>query len=242
MSIATTGIAGLDAQLGGGIPRGTTLLLLSEPSNALALFSEQFGGGGLDAGEDVHFFEFDRTPRAVRDSVMGFVAPGNVQRAKISIYDGYSTQFGRGAAPGTPDPSAPQPIQPAYAMPFILSTLQAQAAAKPYRLVVESLSALTKPENEKEVLEFVRQMTWLGQEMGGLHMISVVKGMHSPSFEMHLKHLVGGVLEVGVERKGFGLYNYLIVSKLLNVTDPIRILLWKETEKGLWLESTKRVF
>ena len=77
-----------------------------------------------------------------------------------------------------------------------------------------------------------------GSEAPSLTVLTV----SSNDFETRLRHMCGGVLEFGVERKGFGTYNYLYVSKLLNVTDPVKILLWKETEKGLWLESTKRVF
>ena len=87
----------------------------------------------------------------------------------------------------------------------------------------------------------MRNLVYLGYDLAGLHVISIVKGLHSAEFEARLKHLVGGVLEFGVERKGFGTYNYLYVSKLLNVEDPVKMLQWKETEKGLWLESTKRV-
>ena len=90
MSIATTGISGLDAQLGGGIPRGTTLLLVGEPGNAIPLFSEQFAGGGLDAGEDIHFFEFDRPLLGLRERIQAFVLRGNEKKAALNIFDGGS--------------------------------------------------------------------------------------------------------------------------------------------------------
>lgn len=241
MTIATTGISGLDAQLGGGIPRGTTLLLIGEPTNAIPLFSEQFAGGGLDAGEDVYYFEFDRPCRGVRDSVMSFVGRGNEKKAQLKLYDGYSSQFGRSPSGAIADANA-LPMQTNYALPHVLTTVQNEPRNENYRVVVETLSSLTRPDNEREVLEFVKNVVYHGHELGGIQMISIVKGLHSVQFETQLRHLVGGVMELGVERKGFGLYNYLIVSKMLNVTDPVRILLWKETEKGLWLESTKRVF
>lgn len=239
--IATTGIAGLDAQLGGGIPRGTTLLIIGEPGNAIPLFSQQFAGGGLDAGEDIHYFEFDRPAGGVRAGVSGFVSRGNEGKAELSVHDGYSPQFGMSVNARLRDPKALS-VAMGTALEAMMASLQNTAADRPYRLVVESLSTLTKPENEGEVLKFVRNLVYLGHEMDGLHLISIVKGLHSQNFETQLRHLVGGVIEFGAERKGFGIYNYLVVSKLLNVQDPVRILLWKETDKGLWLESTKRVF
>lgn len=239
MTLATTGIAGLDAQLGGGIPRGTTLLVMAEPGNALALFAEQFTGGGLDAGDDAHFFEFDRPSAGIRESVTSFVMRGNEKKAALTLYDGYSAQFGKGQR--TRDSNA-LPVVPATAMATMLATLQNQPTGKPYRLVAESLSTLVHEGNEREVIDFARQVTYLGQELGGLHLLALIKGLHSPAFETHLRHIATGVIEFGAERKGFGIYNYLTVTKLMGVRDPIRILLWKETDKGLWFESTKRVF
>lgn len=241
MTIATTGIAGLDAQLGGGIPRGTTLLLIGEPGNAIPLFSEQFAGGGLDVGDDVHFFEFDRPLAGLRQAVQGFVMKGGEGKAQLTMYDGYGPQFGRAPGGRLRDANA-LPVAPATALQAMLGALQTQNSGRPYRLVVETLSTLARDDNERVMLDFMRNLVYLGQELGGLHLVSLVKGLHSAAFESHMRHLAGGVIEFGAERKGFGIYNYLIVSKMLNVKDPTKILLWKETDKGLWLESTKRVF
>lgn len=238
MTIATTGIAGLDAQLGGGIPRGTTLLLLSEPGNAIPLFCEQFAGGGLDAGEDVHFFEFDRPSAGIRQNVQSFILRGNESKANFALHDGYTAQFGRGQR--TRDANA-LPIQQAYALPSVLTAIQNQSAGRPYRVVVDSLSSLIRDDTQRSVLEFMRHLTYLGQETGGINLVCLIKGLHDPVLETQLRHIATGVIEFGAERKGFGIYNYLVVSKLLGVRDPVRILLWKETEKGLWLEATKRV-
>lgn len=239
--LATTGVAGLDAQLGGGIPRGTTLLLVGEPGNAIPLFSEQFSGGGLDAGEDIHFFEFDRPCGGIREAISGFVQRGNEGKAELTVHDGYSPQFGMSVNTRVRDPKS-MPVPTGTAVEAMMAALQNTAADRPYRLVVESLSSITREDNEREILKFVRNLVYLGHEMDGLHLISIVKGLHSPAFETQLRHLAGGVIEFGAERKGFGIYNYLVISKLLNVQDPVRILLWKETDKGLWLESTKRVY
>lgn len=240
-ALATTGIAGLDAQLGGGVPRGSTILIIGEPGNALSLFSQQFAGGGLDAGEDVHFFAFDRPAGGVRATVKSFVQRGNESKAELTVHDGYSPQFGLSVNARVRDPKS-IPVATGSGIEAMMAALQNTAAGRPYRMVVESLSSITREDNEREVLKFVRNLVYLGHELDGLHLISIVKGLHSPAFETQLRHLVGGVIEFGAERKGFGMYNYLIVSKLLNVQDPVRILLWKETDKGLWLESTKRVF
>src|SRR5438477_3650400 len=164
MSIATTGIAGLDAQLGGGVPRGTTLLLISEPGNAVPLFSEQFAGGGLDAGDDIHFFEFDRPLLGLRQRIEAFVTRGNEKKAALQIYDGYTPQFGQSRTGRVRDPNA-VPIPPLHALSSMLSALQQQSASRPYRVVVESLSTLAREGNDRETLEFVRNLVYLGYDL-----------------------------------------------------------------------------
>lgn len=241
MTVATTGISGLDAQLGGGIPRGTTLLLLAEPGNAVPLFAEQFAGGGLDIGDDVHFFEFDRPLPGIRERINDFVLRGNEKKAALNLFDGYSSQFGVSRGGRIRDQNA-IPLPPMHALGSILGALQQQAASRPYRVIIESLSSLAREGNDRELLEFVRNLVYLGYEMGGVHAIALTRGMHPPEFEARLRHMCGGVIEFGIERKGFGSYNYLYITKLLNVQDPVKILLWKETDKGLFVESTKRVF
>jgi len=236
--IATTGVAGLDAQLGGGVPRGTTLLIIAEPGNAIPLFSEQFSGGGMDIGDDIYYFQFDRPTNGLRKAVQSFVVKD--RGAGLQLYDGYANQFGSTVG-GLTDKDA-RSVTADQLVPTALEALANQMTGRPYRLVIESLSAITTPESEAQMVDFVRQLSYLGRAMGGIHLISIVKGMHSDDFETKLRHAATGVIEFGAERKGFGIYNYLIVSKLYGVRDPVRILLWKETDKGLWLESTKRVF
>lgn len=237
MEPTTTGITGLDAQLNGGIPRGTSLLLLSQPGNALSAFSEQFAAGGLHGGEDVHVFEFDRPATGIRERITGLARNGTEPKGSFHLYDGYSAQFG--ASGGVSDATL---VKPSDAPSTILQAIQGASPDRPFRVVIESLSALVTRDNQREILQFVKHLAFLAREVGGTVLIAMVQGLHDPTFETHLQHLVSGVLEMGIEKKGFGLYSFLMVKKLLDVPDPVRLLLFKETDKGLWLESTKRVF
>lgn len=242
MSLTTTGISGLDAQLGGGVPRGSTILLFAEPGNAISLFSEQFAGGGLGAGEHAYYYEFDRPVGRLARGVRQFAeSTGAASKASFQLFDGYSTQFGKGSIPRTDD-AVVNLVKREDAMDRILRDVQATPYGQPYRVVVESLSALVVPGQEERVIEFLKRLAFLGHELGGVHLVSVVKGLHDPVFETKLRHHASGVLELGMERKGFGIYPFLLVAKMMNLRDPVRLLLFKETDKGLWLESTKRVF
>jgi KaiC/GvpD/RAD55 family RecA-like ATPase len=238
MELATSGISGLDAQLGGGFPRGTTVLVLGDPCNALSVFAEQFTAGGLAQGEDALFFQFDRPARGVSERVRGLAQDMGGAKGQLRVLDGYSAQF---SANGHHGEAADVRLPRENVLGVVLDEAMKVGAGK-YRLAIDSLSTLCRLATEQEVLDVFRHLVHLGQEANGMQLVTVIKGLHSPQFEAQLKHAATGVMEVGVERKGFGLYNYLQVTKLLNLHDPTRILLFKETERGLWLESTRRVF
>jgi archaeal flagellar protein FlaH len=241
MDLATSGISGLDAQLGGGFPRGSTILLLGDPCNALSVFAEQFCAGGLVAGEPVLYFQFDRPARGAGDRIKKLAQELGGNKGTIKVLDGYSGQFGANGKNGNGHATDFVLLSPDKALGEVLNEALKAGAGK-YRLAVDTLSSVAKPGRDDEVVDFFRNLVHVGHETGGLHLVSIVRGMHSPPLEARLKHLATGVLEIGVERKGFGLYNYLQVNKMLDLSDPTRLLLFKETEKGLWLESTKRVF
>ncbi len=238
MALTTTGISGLDAQLGGGIPRGSTLLLLSEPGNAIGAFAEQFAGGGMNNQEHVLYYQFDRPTDELRQDVQQFVTGGNPKEDALRIFDGYTSQFGRKVSGDT----NVTPVDRRGILPEVLNELHGVPGDRPHRLVMETLSSVAEEGKEGAVMDFVRNVVYLTRETGGTALFTLVNGMHDPQVEARLKHLVDGVLEMGVEKKGFGLYSYLVVRKMLGVPDPVRILLFKQTDKGLWLESTKRVF
>lgn len=241
-TLTTTGLAGLDAQLGGGVPRGTTILLLAEPGNAVPTFSEQFSGGGLDAGDTVFYFDLDRPSHGIRDHILAYLADPANKRGELRVYDGYSSQFGKGFLAQKADAGSALPLPRNESLFRILQEISQVGSHEPYRVVIETLSSLVTDESRRQVVDFFRQFAYMNHELGGVGLVSIVKGLHDPIFETQLKHLAGGVMEIGMERKGFGLYPYLMVTKMLDLPDPVRLLLFKETEKGLWLESTKRVF
>ncbi len=90
-----------------------------------------------------------------------------------------------------------------------------------------------------EALKKLRDTLRETQEVG---LISVVNGIHEPHQIARLKMWADGVLELGFDRQGFGLYPFLKVTKMRGVADSARFLLFKDTAKGLFMESTRRVF
>ncbi|MDX1612569.1 MAG: RAD55 family ATPase [Candidatus Thermoplasmatota archaeon] len=231
-----TGIAGLDAQLGGGVPPGTSILLVAESSNALYQFLDEVAGFGIDQGEQVVWFELDRPWGLIQAPFERAATEG---QGTFRVLQGYEPRVGSYSPNGSGLDY--HEIGPSD-VPSMAAKILSEVEPNRYRLVVSSLTTLLQSVSFQEVQGMLRQLVALNQSLGGLQIFTVVGGAHPPAEISMLKHMCTGVFELGIERKGFGLYSYLKVEKLLGVPDAARLLLFNETENGLRLESTRRVF
>ncbi len=231
-----TGIDGLDTQLGGGVPPGTSMLMIAESTNALYQFLDEMAAFGASRGEDVVWFELDR-PRGVMERSLDNTFQGNEDR--LTILDAYEPQGAGGRNGGSPYEIEQAGVSQ---VPDLVTQHLSQVEPGAYRLVFTSLSTLLQAMDPDEVLAFVRQVVALGEELGGLQIFTLIKDAHPPEQVAMLKHIFTAVFELGMERKGFGLYSYLKIVKLLGVPDAAKLMLFNETEEGLRLESTQRVF
>lgn len=207
----STGLAGLDAQLGGGIPPGSVHVVLAEPMNAQELLSYHFAtAGSMRVGGTV----FYATDYPKDDIVNGIKAVGG-KPEKVTIVDMPAS----GKAKWTiPDPVRGQNI------------------------VFDSFSQAILQDGWKESLAQIVKLKAKVQKNGDNLFLNVTAQLHSESERTMLRQWADGVFEMGFDRQGFGLYPYMKITKMRGVTDSARFLLFKETERGLFMESTKRVF
>lgn len=239
MRIISTGIQGLDAQFGGGIPSGSTILSLSDPSNAPHIFCEQFAAGGLNALERVIYYNLERPQDEVLEHLRAFVPNPDLFK-HLEYVDAYAHKFRELGAPTLKrlglENHGPKVVED---LPQRLMKLP---HGQPFRVVVESLSESIDAFGLEPTLKMVTTLTGLVRVLDGAALVMMIKGIVDHATEIRLRHAADGVVEFGVDRQGFGLYSYLSVTKMRGVSDATRLLLYKETDKGLWLESTRRVF
>ncbi|MES2154000.1 MAG: RAD55 family ATPase [bacterium] len=204
----TTGLSGLDAQLGGGIPGGSVVLLLGEPMNAHELFTYHFAGGNklgkcifvTTSGEDAQ----------IQDGVKAIGAEGAKGRIQV-------VQLGGAAKDKLPDFGGER---------YVLDSFSEHVASIGWDAGFARLRALRDQVHKSE----------------GTLLVTATPELHTTKEIALLKLWADGVMELGFDRQGFGLYPYLKVTKMRGVPDSARFLLFKETDKGLFMESTRRVF
>jgi archaeal flagellar protein FlaH len=205
----STGLAGLDAQLGGGVPKGTVHVLFSEPMNAQELMMFHFAAGGSRLAGGTAYFTTEAAPAEVQRGIEA--CGGLLQRVQI----------------------LPLPIKGKWTLPEPRAGL---------RYVLESGSTFLLKAGWDDAFGQLQALKTLMRANGDNLFISVTPALHSATEQALLKQWADGVLELGFDRQGFGLYAYLKVTKMRGVPDSARLLLFRETEQGLAVESTRRVF
>lgn len=239
MRMVTTGIQGLDAHFGGGVPVGSSILALSEPTNAPQIFCEQFAAGGLASGETVYYYNLERPKDEVVARMRTYLTNPNHIKG-LQYLDCYGVKMRK-----LPVATLRKLGIENHAVKVnddALARILKHPKEAPFRVVIESLTEAIEAYGLDSTLAMVGALTSVVKHRNGVVLFLLVKGLHEAGVEMRLRHAVDGVIEFGIERQGFGLYSYISVTKMRGVQDATRLLLYKETEKGLWLESTRRVF
>ncbi|WP_462271940.1 RAD55 family ATPase [Methanohalophilus sp.] len=90
-----TGILGLDVQLGGGLPGGSTILSLAEPRANSEVFAQQFAYGGLTDEENVYCLTSEQPVSKITSEMKKF--GGNIEdyieNRNTNFVDAYSLRF-----------------------------------------------------------------------------------------------------------------------------------------------------
>lgn len=206
MTRRSTGLAGLDAQLGGGVPTGSVHVLLGEPMNAHELFAYHFAAGAPDG------VRYLTTDRSIEDVQEGLARVGGDPKKAAIV-----------ALPHKKEWLIPD-LKPGFR--YVVDDFSTMVRHKPFDELVKRLVELREQARKAEV------------EL----LVVVTRALLSEEQVARLQVWADGVMELGFDRQGFGLYPYLKVTKMRGVPDSSRFLLFKETNKGLFMESTRRVF
>ena len=205
----STGLAGLDAQLGGGVPAGSVHVVLGEPMNAQELLSYHFATAGSLRG-GCQFLSTDYT----KEEVLAGIKMVGGKPDRIEVHE----------------------------LPNAKSKWAFPESGKGQIVVYDSYSQAIVQGGWKEAMANLTKAKARARKSGDPLFVSVTGNLHSETERSALRQWADGVFELGFDRQGFGLYPYMKITKMRGVPDSARFLLFKETERGLFMESTKRVF
>ncbi|MBE0523065.1 MAG: signal transduction protein [Methanosarcinales archaeon] len=243
-SLLTTGVAGLDVQLGGGIPAGTTLLVLAESGTGAEIFTKQFLYGGLENGEDGYYFSSDHSIPEIREDMkqFGWDVEKYEHTGKANFIDAYNSRFFNVLPSELRNKISAKDFLKQGMDPFnqLKSSLIQNHGTK-YRMVIDSISYFLRAYDMNSVIEVIELMSSIGKLSGGLHLILAVKGLHDDLTINTMKHMADGVIELYVKDRASQIERGLVVRKMRGLIVPNRSISFDITPKGIELETTTRV-
>lgn len=240
----TTGIAGLDMQLGGGIPPGTTLLLIAESGAGAEIFTKQFMYGGLNSGESAFYFSSDRSIAEVRADMDHFKwdVSKYEKMNKVEFVDAYTPRFINILPPELRSKMSAKEFLKAGFDPFNqLKTTISQNHESKYRGIIDSISYFLRAYDLNSVIEVIELMSTIGKLTGGIHLIVIGAGLHDDITLNTVKYLTDGMIEFYVKERGSQIERGLIIRKMRGMIVPNKSIIFDITNKGIELETTTRV-
>ena len=238
-----TGIAGLDVQLGGGVPPGITILILAEPGAGSEIFAQQFAHGGLVNNEEVFYLSSEHPVQEIASEMEDFSwGKKDELMDKIDFIDAYAPRFYNVLPKDFMSNVSPKDFlkQGTDSLNLLKATVTKKHEGK-YRGIIDSMSFFLRSYELNDVVEAIEIMSSVGKLSGAVHLVLVTMGMHDPIVENTLKHVCDGVIEFHMKERGSEIEHTIMVRKMRGMIAPSRTISYSLTHKGIELETTTRV-
>jgi len=223
-----TGILSLDAQLRGGFPEGSVILILEDPGAGGEVFTFHFAVEGVKNGEKVLYVTTDDPADYVRENMR----PLNGSAIEeLEILDFVSPKI----QSSTPRDFLRRMYDPLNGIKSLLSSESFD------RLIINNLTFFLMHYDKEEVFKLIEDLSAIAKKDHAVHLLLLTKGMFDSQTETAMKHVADGVIELTLREVENEVQRRLKFLKLKRVLVPKAILRYDLTEKGIRMESVMRV-
>ena len=235
----TSGIAGFDQTIGGGIPDGSLILLLGEPGSGFDIFALQMLYEQAKMGKKVFYVSVDKPPSEVELEMMTFKWDIETYKSigSWSYIDAYSAKF------ASADESSPV-ISWDKGLLNLLRTKFVDHVGKttqPYT-IIDTVSHLLLDYDEDQVRELIENLiTNVVRKVGGVHILLMVKGMHDTKTEILFSHLADGVIDFYLRERSDQLQRIFRVRKMRKAIYDTRLYPINLEAEGIQIETAVRL-
>lgn len=199
---ARFGLPILDAALGGGVPRGSVILLEDEIGCEADLMALHFLTEGLRSGETGYVLSTEHPYKYYVDNlrVLGVNADILLETERMVFIDAFSNPYGYSDMRSEFKNVVNNITQPrAVSEAIRRAMLHTQTQNIPCRGLVDSVSAiLLASENVRTALSFVQNRIATNKEDGTVTLMTLHKDIHSEHDLKALEHLVDGVIRISI--------------------------------------------
>ncbi|WXG43825.1 MAG: RAD55 family ATPase [Promethearchaeati archaeon SRVP18_Atabeyarchaeia-1] len=209
------GLPVLDEALGGGVPRGSVLLLEEDTGLSSDVLVTLFVAGGLHKDENVFVLNTDYPPSTIKEllSNQGINLEEVQGSGKLTFMNAFGIEE-------TPTEKPYSVIHNVSDLREIHNNLKAYSEkVKPpssFRGIVDSLSTIILCAAEATgVFPFMRNQVILQKKYGGIILFTLHTKAHSSHLVSAIEHIVDGVLELRKERYYRDWRSILQIKKLV---------------------------
>ncbi|AEH59922.1 conserved hypothetical protein [Methanosalsum zhilinae DSM 4017] len=237
-----TGIHGLDVHLGGGVPPGSTILILAEPGAGSSTFAQQFSYGGLKNDDHVIYFTTDQPIEEIISEMDSFGMNTEELIDRLEFVDAYTPRFYNLLPRGLrAEMEAKDYLKRSVDILNLLKSTILEERQTKYRMVIDSMSYFLRSYEINEIVNMIEMMSSVSKINQSINLLTMKSGMHEILIENTMKHACDGVIEFRLNERGSEIERSMFIRKMRGMLIPNQILPYKVTNKGIEPETTKRV-
>ena len=230
----STGITPLDAQLGGGFPSGSVILLLEEPGAGADVFSFHFAVAGLRNNEKTLYISTNDTREQIIENIKLYFS---INPEGMEIVDLVTTRLMQQQTDASDVRSFLKQIRhdPLKHVKTILK------GGNHDRLILNSLSYFVLNYSPDDVVDLISDVSLVVKKNDSVALLLMTKGIADEKLENTMKFIADGIIEMSINESGNEIQRLLKILKLKRVLVPKSILRYDLTDKGIRMESVMRV-
>lgn len=229
----------LDAIIPGGLPPGSSVLLVGPPGSGKTLISLQLAFEAMAQGNDALYLSTENTPSTIFEQAQSFgLNFGNPQESQIQFVDAYSWRIGMRR-----DPLASSRISNPGNLNEVnmIVTNQAKLLQPKSLIIIDSLSGLTlAAPDDQRIRTFVHSLAMRIAQMNQILILVLEDQAHDSQLITNLRSLVQGTLNTYVEENDIGQLEWKIrLYSLIGASYTTKWFSFIPGTKGLMLKGGK---
>ncbi len=233
----STGITPLDAQLSGGFPSGSVILLLEEPGAGADVFSFHFAIAGVNNNERVLYITTNDTREQIIQNMRIYFSLDNGTADRIEFLDIVSPRLVRQTDSASDVKSFLRQMKH-DPLKHVRTTIK---GSNHDRIILNSLTYFVLNYNSEDVVELINEMSLTAKRNDSVILILMTKGIADEKLENTIKFVSDGIIELTINESGNEVHRLFKIIKLKRVLVPKSILRYDLTDRGVRMESVMRV-
>jgi KaiC/GvpD/RAD55 family RecA-like ATPase len=221
MNLTTIGIPALDEHLGGGVQKGSTVLVMGSPGSGTEFFAKQFASAGTEAVTYFTSTERDEDVLVVMREY-GWRTDLRIVNVGTKYYEGVlakKLEISRFRQEGITLGDVRRFKELDAAKEENLLTFLAYEVSKltpPFRVVINSLDFYLENYDSSEVLMAMRTVKAHTQHSESVTLMTMLKGVHDSRIQSSIEDLADVIIELDREKVGHEFKKFIIVQKVRN--------------------------